>query len=277
MTTPTSPRPSHQPGLLSVQLYSFRDALEQDFFGTIARVAALGFRFVEPFGVGSRQRPAAQRMQSAAQLKRDLAQHGLRLSSVHSAAPYGPEAAQILDELALLGAEQAVVSWPGEVWGFERDALATLAGTQRLADALNEAAAAAAGQGIRLGYHNHWWEWQRLENGQTAYGTLLSRLDPAVFMELDTYWAQTAGQDPAALLQSLGERAWALHLKDGPAQPDAAQVPLGGGVVDYRAAIRATGARWHILEMDASAGDVFADVGESARRLIGEGLSVWGG
>ena len=53
-------------------------------------------------------------------------------------------------------------------------------------------------------------------------------------------------------------------------------MPLGGGVVDYRAAILAApSARWHVLEMDLSAGDVFADVQQSARTLIAEGLSEW--
>ncbi|ULH17221.1 sugar phosphate isomerase/epimerase (plasmid) [Deinococcus sp. KNUC1210] len=268
--------PVSHPGTLSVQLYTFRDAVAQDTPGSIARLAQLGFRYVEPFGLGTRHRSAAERMESVKTLRRTLDEHGIQASSVHAAAPVGPETEAILDELEVLGSRLTVVSWPGEVWGFERDALATLEGTQRFAEAMNTAAANAAGRGLKLGYHNHWWEWNTLENGQSAYDTLLSLLDPAVFTEVDTYWAQTAGQDPATLLHALGGRTLALHLKDGPAQPEVPQVPLGGGVVDYRAAIMAApSARWHVLEMDASAGDAFEDVGQSAQTLIAAGLSAW--
>ena len=265
-----------QTGVLSVQLYSFRDAMAQDASGTIARVAGLGFRYVEPFGIGGHNRPAAERMAAAETLRRDLDANGLKLSSVHAAAPVGPEQGAILDELQVIGAELTVVSWPGEVYGFERDALSTLDGTRRFAEAMNTAGAAAAARGLKLGYHNHWWEWTQLENGRFAYDTLLDLLAPGIFTEVDTYWAATAGQDPAELLRRLGGRTLALHLKDGPAQPEPPQVPLGGGVVDYRAAILAApSARWHVLEMDLSAGDVFADVQQSARTLIGQGLSGW--
>ena len=268
--------PPTRPGTLSVQLYTFRGALELDTPGSIARVAELGFRYVEPFGLGTRQRPAAERLEAAKALRQSLDAHGLQVSSVHAAAPVGPDTEAILDELEIIGARLTVVSWPGEVWGFERDALATLEGTRRFAEAMNTAAQNAARRGLRLGYHNHWWEWNTLEGGQSAYDTLLALLDPAVFTEVDTYWAQAAGQDPAALLHQLGARTLALHLKDGPALPDVPQVPLGGGVVDYRAAILAApSARWHVLEMDASAGDPFADVGQSAQTLIAAGLSAW--
>ncbi|MEF2277214.1 sugar phosphate isomerase/epimerase [Deinococcus sp. YIM 134068] len=265
-------------GTLSVQLYTFRDAAQADPTATVARVAEIGFKYVEPFGIGSSGQTPAARMATATTLRRDLDDHGVQLSSVHAAAPYGPQSEAILDELELIGANLAVVSWPGEVHGFERDVLSTLDGTQRFAEAMNEAARNAAARNIRLGYHNHWWEWNTLENGRAAYDTLLELLDPQVFLEVDAYWARTAGQDPAEVLGRLGDRVLALHVKDGPATPEADQVPLGGGVVDYRAALLAAPtAKWHVLEMDRSAGDVFEDVEQSARRLIEEGLSGWEG
>lgn len=270
MTQPSTP------GVLSVQLYTFRDAYAADPAGTLARVADLGFRYVEPFGVGSASQPIAERQNGTRELGRNLERSGLRVSSAHVGAPIGEQAEAVLDELEMLGIRDAVISWPGEVPGFERNVMDTLSGTQRFAEALNTAAQNAAGRGIRLGYHNHWWEWVRLENGEWAYDTLLGLLSPEVFLEVDGYWAQAGGQDVAALLTRLGERARLLHLKDGPALPDAAQVPLGDGVVDNVALIRAAPwVRWHVLEMDGTDGDVFAEVSTSAERLIGMGLSVW--
>ncbi|SMB84383.1 sugar phosphate isomerase/epimerase family protein [Deinococcus hopiensis] len=263
-------------GTLSVQMYTFRNAHPADPSATIAQVAGIGFKYIEPFGIGNRQQVPNARMATAAATRRALDDHGLRVSSVHSAAPYGPETEAILDELELIGANLAFASWSGEVHGFDRDALSTLGSTQRFADAMNEAAQNASRRGIRIGYHNHFWEWNTLENGHSAYETLLNLLDPAVFLEMDTYWVRTAGQNPVELLERFGDRVLALHIKDGPATQEGDQVPLGGGVVDYRAALLAApSAQWHVLEMDRSAGDVFADVEQSAKRLIEEGLSSW--
>ncbi|GGJ70688.1 sugar phosphate isomerase/epimerase family protein [Deinococcus aquiradiocola] len=263
-------------GTLSVQLYTFRDAYAADPGGTLARLARTGFRYVEPFGVGSNNQPAADRVSGATALRGLLDEHGLSASSAHTGAPVGPDADSMLDAIEALGVQTVVISWPGEVPGFERDVMSTLDGTLRFADALNEAADRAAARGVRLGFHNHWWEWTVFADGRSAYDTLLQALRPEVFMEVDAYWAQTAGQSPAALVGQLGERVRLLHLKDGPAEPDAAQVPLGGGVIDNLAVIRAAPwVRWHVLEMDRTDGDVFAEVRQSARTLIEAGVSDW--
>ena len=268
-------QPSTTPGTLSVQLYTFRDAYAADPAGTIARIAELGFRYIEPFGIGNHGLSNAEKVGRAQDLRALLDAHGLKAPTAHTAAPMGENVEAVLDAIGELGATLPVISWPGEVPGFERDVMDTKDGTERFADALSEASRHAQSRGLSLGYHNHWWEWSRFGD-QSAYDLLLSRLDPAVFLEIDTYWAHTAGQDMPALIRRLGERVRALHLKDGPATPDADQTPLGTGTVDYAAAIAAAPqARWHILEMDRTAGDVFADVGQSAQKLIQEGRSTW--
>lgn len=263
------------PGTLSVQLYTFRDAYAQNPEKTMARVADLGFRYVEPFGVGSHSLSNADKLARAKELRALLDQHGLKASSAHVAAPIGPDVDAVLDALETLGCRLVVISWPGEVPGFERTVMDTREGTERFAAALNEAAANAAKRGLELGYHNHWWEWGD-NDGQYAYDRLLNLLDPGVALEVDAYWAHTGGQDVPALLRRLGGRVQALHIKDGPATPEADQVPLGGGVVDNAAAIKAApSARWHVMEMDRTAGDVFTEIRQGAEKLVQEGLSAW--
>jgi sugar phosphate isomerase/epimerase len=267
--------PSPAPGLLSVQLYTFRDAYAADPAGTVARIAALEFRYIEPFGIGHHDLSTADKVSRARELRTLLDASGLHAPTAHTAAPLGPDADAVLDAVQSLGTTLPIISWPGEVPGFGRDVMDTRDGTERFADALSEASRTAQARGLSLGYHNHWWEWQDV-GGEPAYNVLLYRLDPAVFVELDTYWAHTGGQDVPALIRRLGSRVRALHLKDGPATPEADQTPLGSGTVDYAAAIHAApSARWHVLEMNRTAGDVFAEVGHSARRLIQEGFSTW--
>ncbi|MET0964988.1 MAG: sugar phosphate isomerase/epimerase, partial [Nakamurella sp.] len=130
---------------------------------------------------------------------------------------------------------------------------------QRVAEILNTAAEKATGYGIRIGYHNHDWELRLELDGQTSLEVLLSLVDPAVVLELDTYWAAVGGQDVPALLGRLGDRVVALHLKDGPLTGVTAdQLPLGSGDLPAADILAATTAlEVPVIEFDNYAGDIF--------------------
>ena len=81
---------------------------------------------------------------------------------------------------------------------------------------LNQAAVKAADHGLRLGYHNHDFELSSIVGGRPGLEVLADALDPAVILEVDTYWAAVGGQDVPALLGRLGDRVRYLHVKDGP-------------------------------------------------------------
>jgi len=71
-----------------------------------------------------------------------------------------------------------------------------------------------------------------LTDGYYPFYYLLEHLNKEIFFEIDTYWAKTAGQNPAKVLKIFGKRAPFLHIKDGPAiKGDEAnkQVPAGQG------------------------------------------------
>jgi sugar phosphate isomerase/epimerase len=102
-------------------------------------------------------------------------------------------------------------------------------------------------------------------------------LDPAVFLEVDAYWAQAAGEDPAVLVRDLGARAALLHVKDGPAVKGEAldrQVPAGEGTLDWPAIAAAgrSAVEWLVVEFDEHAGDLFAALGRSLAYLERAGL-----
>ena len=54
-----------------------------------------------------------------------------------------------------------------------------------------------AERGIRLGYHNHAFEFAPLER-TTVWAILLAELPAEVELELDVYWAAVGGRDPLA-------------------------------------------------------------------------------
>src|SRR5436190_2074392 len=82
-----------------------------------------------------------------------------------------------------------------------------------------------------------------------AFLHLFDALDPEIVAEVDIYWAQVGGVDPAALLGELGDRVALLHVKDGPAEdPRQSMVAVGDGVVDIEGVLAAAPiARWHIV------------------------------
>lgn len=64
-------------------------------------------------------------------------------------------------------------------------------------------------------YHNHWFEFERYENGKTGMEILLENTDPDGFkLTLDTAWAHRAGIDCAEFIRKYKDRIFATHLKD---------------------------------------------------------------
>ena len=85
----------------------------------------------------------------------------------------------------------------------------------QLAQRLNAAGQILAAAGMRLLYHNHTAEFRRVSPGCTAFDVLIELTDSdTVGFELDCFWAATAGADPLALLDAVGERVCLLHLTD---------------------------------------------------------------
>ena len=243
---------------IALQLYTVRDLLAQDYEGTIRKVADMGYVGVETanmFG-GS---PA-----SAAKLFGEL---GLTVSSAHGALPLGDQKQEVIDTMAALNCKRLILAWqPPEKYK-------SLDGIKSICDSLNEGAAVAKANGFKLGYHNHWFEYELLEK-RIPTDVMLEHLDPEVFLEVDVYWVQTAGQDPVEVVRRLGSRAPLLHVKDGPCQIEAPMTALGEGVVDIPGVVAAgTGAtEWLIVELDRCATDMLEAVRKSYQYLIGKGL-----
>jgi sugar phosphate isomerase/epimerase len=247
---------------IAIQLYTVRDLLKDDFEGTIRRIADIGYVGVETFAFPEGVSPA-----QAADLFADC---GLKVAAAHLPLPLGDNEDPVLKTAAELGIERIICSHvPAEEY-------ADLASAKRVCARFNQAHAVAATNGLSFGVHNHWWEFQAA-GGFYPYQVWLSELDPAIFLELDTYWIQSAGVDPVEVVRRLGQRVRLLHVKDGPAGPNtqADMVAVGDGQVDYSAIVAAAegSAEWLIVELDRCATDMMTAVERSYRYLVEEGLA----
>ncbi|MFD9736015.1 sugar phosphate isomerase/epimerase family protein [Umezawaea sp. NPDC059074] len=237
----------------SVQLYSVRDAFAADPIDTLRRVAAIGFTQVEPYGV----------LENAEVLRTALAENGLSAPTAH-ARLVGVEQRPVFEVAAEVGIGVVIDPYIGaEKWQAADDIAAT-------AKALNDAAAVAAEHGVRVGYHNHWWELESRIDGRSAFEVLADQLDPRVVLEVDTYWATAGGEDAAALLKRLGDRVVAIHVKDGGLATDGTgQVPAGQGQVPVADVLAAAPNALRVVEFDYFDGDVFAGIATSLAYLAG--------
>jgi sugar phosphate isomerase/epimerase len=232
----------------SLQLYTLRNAMQEDLPGTIRRVAEIGFTKVEPYNF----------VATAKELGAALKENGLTAPSGHA-----PLLSQDQDQIFAAAKDLGITTvidpfLPAEHWQSAEDIQVTAA-------KLNAAAKKGAEYGIRVGYHNHAWELESAIEGRPALEYFADLLDPELVLEVDTYWVAVGGQDPVAVLERLGDRVKFIHIKDGPLTTDnKAQLPAGQGkvaVLDVIAAAKSL--EVGVVEFDDYTGDIFEGITES--------------
>ncbi len=244
---------------LALQLYTLRERAKDDFTGVIRDVAEAGYAGVEFAGLHGND---------PAEIRQVLDDCGLRACSAHMAAPKDTTVAETVDTAQTLGFD-TVVSMCG------KDSFATAEAVKQAGEQMQQAARLLEPYGIRLGYHNHWWEMAELE-GRSALEMLLESA-PDLMLQCDLYWASDFGRvDVPEFVARNAERLVSLHVKDGPLVEDEMQMAVGAGKMDIPACISAAGDKgdWLIVELDNCDGDMLQAAKDSARYLIGEGLAA---
>jgi sugar phosphate isomerase/epimerase len=217
-------RPGPLRDRIGLQLYTVRDLLQEDFEGTIERVAKIGYRELEFAGYYGR---------SPQQVRALLDRLGLKSPSAH----IGTEAlrSDLSGQIAAartIGHDWITLpSYPVARTG------ARLEAWQRAAEEFNRFGQACHDHGLRFAYHNHAWEFQPTEDGRTGYDVLVTETDPAlVDFELDLYWAVHGGHHPLQLFRRYPGRFTMWHVKDiRDPQETKEMTPVGQGEMDFAA------------------------------------------
>ncbi len=221
---------------VALELYTVRDETSRDFVGTLRRVALLGYTGVEFAGYGNLTAPEMSALLAETGL-RPVATH-LRLDALQDS--HLDEAIHYCQDI---GCSIIVLpSLPQE--------RRTLEGIQALAPQLNAIGQRCQQHGITFGYHNHDFEFTRVD-GTYLLDYLLQLTDASlVKIELDVYWAAYAGVDPVAYLQRHADRIALIHLKDMAA--DRSMTEVGKGILDMQSmcAFAEEHSLWGIVEHD---------------------------
>ena len=188
---------------LGVQLYTVRTELGKDFDGTLAKIAAIGFKEVEFAGYFDR---------TPEQVRDALKRHKLTAPSAHIdyASLSGDKWARAIENAKAIGHTYLVNAWVDESIRNQPDAW------KRIAETYNSAAAASKRAGIQFAYHNHHFEFAPRPdlNGKLPLDFLLETCDPAlVKIELDLCWISAAGKDPLEYFRRYPGRFPMVHVK----------------------------------------------------------------
>jgi len=244
-------------------MYTLRDFTKTpaDIAATMRKVSAIGYRAVQLSALGEID---------TRELKSILDGEGLQVCATHVAYErLRDDLPAVIEEHRLLECRYvAIGSMPGGYRSAE--------GYAQFAKEASQVAARMQEAGLVFGYHNHSFELEKY-GGRTGLDILFEESDPKVFtMEIDTYWIQHGGGDPAAWIRRAAGRIPLVHLKDmGIVDGKQVMAEVGEGNLNWPAILdscRAAGVEWYIVEQDTCRRDPFESLAISLKNLRDMGI-----
>ncbi|MCS7060947.1 MAG: sugar phosphate isomerase/epimerase [Anaerolineae bacterium] len=228
---------------LAAQLYTVRQYTQtaKEFADTVHRLRVIGYTAVQISGIG----PIPP-----AEVKAILDHAGLAVCNTHISYE------RLQNDLPAVIAEH-------RLWQCRHVALGSMPsvyraagedGYRHFAREANEIGRRLAEAGLTFSYHNHSFEFVRFGK-RTGLDVLFDESDPRyVQAEIDTYWVQHGGGDPAYWIHRMTGRMPVVHLKDMvivDGKQEMAEV--GEGNLNWPAIIeacRGAGVEWCAIEQD---------------------------
>ncbi len=238
---------------VSLQLWSLRDLVKNDFTATVAEIAKIGYAGVETAGYGNLDAVGAAKA---------LANAGLKVSGQHvGIAALRADLSKVAHEAHLLGTRNVICP------SYQRELFRSGPACAQIGEELDEIGAKLRGFGLQFHYHNHAFEFAAVD-GRPGFDWLLDAASPRnLLCQADVFWVHTGGKNPADFIREQGRRIKLLHLKD--------DKEIGGGPLNFAevfAAVESIGAvEWYVVEVE----NYNFEPLESVRRSF-EQLKTWG-
>jgi len=244
---------------IGLQLYTVRDALNKDLKGTLEEVSRIGYTWLEAAGYGDGKFYGL----APAEFKKMVVDLGMEVISSH--AGFTPEQSrQVIDAHLELGAGYLVYPWISMPEQPSRDDYRQSAELfNRLGEECNRA-------GLKFGYHNHDFEFVKIED-TTGYDIFLNETDQElVCFEADIYWMKYAGADPGDYFSNYPGRFDLWHVKDMEDSPERSFAEIGTGVIDFKAMFKfkdEAGMSYFFVEQDTCKRDPLESITISYNNL----------
>ncbi|MCP4313389.1 MAG: sugar phosphate isomerase/epimerase [Bacteroidetes bacterium] len=215
-----------KPGL---QIWSVRSLLKEDFEGTIKKVAEVGYGNIEGYGLG----PNGMFLGSIApsHYARVIKDQGMELISTHCSYTIADKAGPMIEAAAETGMEYMIVP------GIPKNLRETIDQWKEIAENMNRLGEMCIESGLKFGYHNHAFEFEKID-GLIPQEILIESTDAElVNFEADLFWVSKGGYDPLELIRKYPGRIRLLHVKDG--NEEFEETTTGSGVIDFESILKA--------------------------------------
>jgi sugar phosphate isomerase/epimerase len=233
---------------MGVQVYSVRDALKEDFTGSIRKIADIGFDYIEAYGLDIEGKMLDM---APEEYSRIVTEAGMTIASTHCTYFQAGEGEQLRD--AALTAEIPHVIVPSIGEEYRND-------YYKVADNLNKVGEIFKEAGLLFGYHNHAFEFEK-QGDEFGLDILISNTQPdLVAFQLDLYWAVKGGADPIAFIEKYPGRFCSFHVKD--AAENLEQTTVGTGIVPFEGIfnIKGKAGATHFFVEDERTDDPFGNL-----------------
>ena len=186
---------------VGIQLYTVRKEMLSDAIGTLKQLAKIGYKELE----SARSEKGNYYGLQPKEIKKITKDLGMTLRSGHVHIDENWQ--RSIDQAVEAGQDYLICSsLPSQGQ--------TVENYQRVADTFTRAAQDCKKANLVFGYHNHEYEFEKV-NGQVLYNILLDKTDPKlVKMELDLGWVVVTGNDPITYFEKYPGRFPLWHLKD---------------------------------------------------------------
>ncbi len=258
---------------IGLEMWTVREMFVKDAEGTLAKVAEVGYKEIEPTSYGNLDPKAFRAL---------MDKYKLTAPSTHAGATEGPNLEKELQGFQVMGFKYI------EIRGPRIPGPVTIESTKKRSADLNRQGEIAKKFGMKMLVHNHTEEFDLLEGTKTCmYDVLLAETNPAlVTMQLDIGWASVAGQNILELFKKNPGRFELWHVKDAtgiksaPVDATPAQrrklaklCPIGEGDVNYAPFFKQAklaGLKHFCIEQDnaAASGDAIAAARTSYMNLM---------
>lgn len=198
---------------IGLQLYSLRDMVKEEGIQKVLEtVAAMGYKNLETAGYDDGKVYGL----AGAEFKKMVDDLGMKCTSAHLGQAFVKEKEdeimgwwdKAIETHNALGVKYMVQPW------MPVNDETTLDDLKMYCDYFNTVGYKTAAASIAFGYHNHDFEFRKIDD-QLIYDFLLDNISPNhVFFELDVYWCQVGGGDPVAYLRDRADQFKCVHIKD---------------------------------------------------------------
>jgi sugar phosphate isomerase/epimerase len=226
-------------------LYTVRDKIQQDLQSTLEKLAQIGYNSVEAAGYNATDGTFYGLVpKTFAELL-----NGLKMPLTSSHTVFELDVAEkVIADAASTGAKYIIYPYLSDQFRTDLD------GWKATAEKFNKMGEIAKKNGIKFGYHNHAFEFDKMED-QIPMDLLLTQTDPSlVTFEMDTYWVTRAGYSPVDYFKKYPGRFELWHIKDMVKTDDMFFAPVGSGRIDFASIFaekKTSGMKYFYVEQDS--------------------------